>query len=148
MFICAQVSYSKKKAGDGKTLVRIPRGDFRLLPRMRGTEEDIFLAAAAAGSHSSSRLTFPGKKYPSDINNALLRSTEGIFPRGSAPSLKHFCTARFPLLPPPIFFSVWRCHTSQWGEGGGGDRSAQKERERKTSCSSPQSGKECKPIKK
>lgn len=78
MFICAQVSYSKKKAGDGKTLVRIPRGDFRLLPRMRGTEEDIFLAAAAAGSHSSSRLTFPGKKYPSDINNALLR-TEGVF---------------------------------------------------------------------
>ena len=143
MFICAQVSYSKKKAGDGKPLVRIPRGDFRLLPRMRGTEEDIFLAAAAAGSHSSSRLTFPGKKYPPDINNALLRSTEGVFREALPLPSNTFAQHAFS---PPIFFSVWRCHTSQWGEGGGGDRSAQKER--KTSCSSLQSGKECKPIKK
>ena len=146
MFICAQVSYSKKKAGDGKTLVPIPRGDFRLLPRMPGTEEDIFLAAAAAGSHSSSRLTFPGKKYPSDINNALLR-TEGDFREALLLPSNTFAQHAFPSFSPPIFFSVWRCHTSQWGEGGGGgDRSAQKERN--TSCSSLQSGKECKPIKK
>ncbi len=104
MFICAQVSYSKKKAGDGKTLVPIPRGDFRLLPRMPGTEEDIFLAAAAAGSHSSSRLTFPGKKYPSDINNALLR-TEGVFSARlcSFPQTLLHSTLSPPS--PPLFFS-------------------------------------------
>ncbi len=101
MFICAQVSYSKKKAGDGKPLVRIPRGDFRLLPRMRGTEEDIFLAAAAAGSHSSSRLTFPGKKYPPDINNALLR-TERDF---SARLCSFPQTLLHSTLSPPLFFS-------------------------------------------
>ncbi len=104
MFICAQVSYSKKKAGDGKTLVRIPRGDFRLLPRMRRTEEDIFPAAAAAGSHSSSRLTFPGKKYPSDINNALLRTERDFSARlCSFPQTLLHSTLSPPS--PPLFFS-------------------------------------------